>query len=89
MRDLSRLLVGLGIVANALEARELAQGGAGEVRPHGQQLQRGDQGVAAEERVVAPGIARLDGGRARVWPAGGGEELVDLGDLGRDGPVAH
>ena len=58
-----------GVVAPPLPGGEGAQRGGRDVRPRGQHLQRGDQRVAAEQRVEAPGIAWLDRRRRRVRPA--------------------
>ena len=56
--DLARLLLASG--SRARPARgERAQRRARDVGPRGQHLQRGDQRVAAEQRVVAPGVAGL------------------------------
>ncbi len=82
--DLAGLLVGLGVLASALEACVDAQGRPRHVRPHGQKLQRGDQRVAPEQGVEAARIARLDRRRAGVGPALGRQYLVEPADLRHD-----
>ena len=80
VEDLARLLVGLRVVALPLERRERAQRGARDVGARGQHLQRGDQGVAPEQRVVAARVALRHRRRRRVDPAVGREQRVEALD---------
>ena len=81
--DLARLLVPHRVVLRALQARERAERGARHVRALGQDLQRRDEGVAAEERVEAPRVVRVGRRCRRVRPAVGREDVVEAGDAQR------
>jgi hypothetical protein len=77
VQDPARLLLGLGILDPTLACRERSQRGLRHLWPLGQDLERGDQGVAAEQCMEAPGVVRGDRRGGRVQPALGGEERVE------------
>lgn len=55
VEDLARFLVGLRIVTAALERREPAERGSGDVGTRRQHLERGDRGVAPNSALKRPG----------------------------------
>ena len=81
--DLAGLLERAGVLARALPRRQPRERRASDLGPRGQQLQRGDQRVAPEQRVEAPGVALLDRRGRRVRPALVGQQRVDLSHRAR------
>jgi hypothetical protein len=81
--NLSRLLLRPGILIAPLPRGKRPQRRARHLRARGQQLERGDQRVTAEEGVKAAGIFRGDGQRGGIRPALIGFEQRQIGcDVG-------
>src|SRR5204863_9105206 len=80
VHDLARLLVGLHVIALALQPSQRAQRRARYIRPLRQELQGGDQRVAPEQRVEAPRVVSVHRLRGRVRPALRREDSLQIGD---------
>jgi hypothetical protein len=77
VEDLAGLLVGLRIVAAPLPGGEGAQRRVRHLRPLGEQLERRDERVAAEQGPKATRVMLVDRRRAGVDPPVRGEHLLE------------
>ena len=69
VHDLARLLVGLGVIVAALQRRQRSKRGPSDLGLSLHHLERCDQRVPPEQRVIAPRVLGVDGKRGRVRPA--------------------